>query len=148
MLPGDRRPQPALGGHTVWTEWHLGDCRWQAREPGLARCRDSFGGSASTVPVPTAIVELTTSQTQRPRRDLPRGPHNAITIRSVRETSRPQPRSPLERLAERLLLLPRAGWSGYLFGGAAIALTTAVLGPVMSLTRLANSSAVYTIPVL
>jgi len=46
------------------------------------------------------------------------------------------------------LLLPRARWSGYVFGGAAVALATGVLGPVMEWTRLANSSAVYTIPVL
>jgi signal transduction histidine kinase len=79
---------------------------------------------------------------------MPVRPHKSITIRSVRETSRRQRRSPLDTLAERLLLLPRARWSGYVFGGAAVALVTGVLGPVMEWTRLANSSAVYTIPVL
>src|SRR5438477_3386497 len=69
-------------------------------------------------------------------------------MRSVRETSRAPRRSPLDRVAERLLLLPRARWSGYVFGVAAVALATGLLGPVMNFTRLANSSAVYTIPVL
>jgi signal transduction histidine kinase len=69
-------------------------------------------------------------------------------MRSVRETSRPGRRSPLDALAERLVLLTRAGWSGYLFGGAAVGLTTALLGPLMGFTRPANSSALYTIPVL
>ncbi len=71
-----------------------------------------------------------------------------FTIRVVREPNHPQRRSPLDRLSERLLLAPSAGWYGYVFGAAAVTLTTALLGPVMAFTRLANSSAVYTIPVL
>jgi len=34
----------------------------------------------------------------------------AITMRSVRETGQHQRRSPLDALAERLVLLPRSGW--------------------------------------
>lgn len=74
-------------------------------------------------------------------------PSLPFTIRRVGEPNRLQPRSPLDGLAERLLL-PRARWSGYVFGAATVALATLILGPVMELTRLANSSAVYTIPVL
>ena len=97
----------------------------------------------------TALAESNRSQVEPPRRRLPvRRKRKPITIRSVREINPPQPRSPLDTLAERLLLLPRAGWSGYVFGGAAVAFATAVLGPVMEWIRLANSSAVYTIPVL
>jgi signal transduction histidine kinase len=96
----------------------------------------------------TAIVESNTWQGGRPRRRAPARSHKPITMRSVRETNGPQPRSPLDTLAERLLLLPRARWSGYAFGGAAILVATAVLGLVMDWTRLANSSAFYTIPVL
>src|SRR5207248_245297 len=48
-----------------------------------------------------------------------------ITIRGVRETNQPQRRSPLDRLSARLLLAPSAGWYGYVFGAAAVTLTTA-----------------------
>jgi signal transduction histidine kinase len=94
------------------------------------------------------LIKLTTAHSDAPPGDVAVRPHRPITMRSVRETSRAPRRSPLDRVAERLLLLPRARWSGYVFGVAAVALATGLLGPVMNFTRLANSSAVYTIPVL
>src|SRR5207245_1247697 len=80
-------PESAHCVHEVRTERHTGDCRGQARGLGLAGCRDSFGSRPSSRVV------------RSPRR------HPPITMRSVRETNRPGPRSPLARFAERLLLL-------------------------------------------
>jgi len=129
-LPSHGSPQPTDGGHDVRAERLASHGRRQTRGPGRAGCGDPFSRSES-------------AQVVRSGRPL-----TPITIRSVRETSQPQPRSPLDAFAERLLLLPRSRWSGYIFGAAAVSVATAVVGVVMDWTRLANSSAVYTIPVL
>jgi signal transduction histidine kinase len=66
----------------------------------------------------------------------------------VRAPNAPHPRSSCTGLGERLSLLARARWSGYLFGIVAVALAGVIIGGPLQWANLQTASTLFVLPVL